>query len=131
MCLYTENKEPIIAKEDIICYKVLVKTKIPFVYRTPIIRTKIIKIPFFKRTFKAEGHKRLVCEFLASDVRMYEVSVGFIHTYKDLDEALRWVHRLEEENDCVVFVCIIPKGTLYYEGRLNNLASEKIKILYK
>lgn len=131
MCLYSKNKEPFIAKEDIVCYKILVKTKIPCVYKTPIIRTKVIKIPFFKKLFKAEGSQRVIFSFLSSVAGMYEVSGGFIHTYKEIEHAKFYVNgEWFYEDECVIFKCIIPKGTHYYESE-TEYASEGIKILGK
>lgn len=51
MCLYTKNREPFLAKEDIVCYKVLIKTKIPCVYKTPVTRTRFTKFPLNKKEF--------------------------------------------------------------------------------
>lgn len=130
MCLYTNRWKPLIAKEDIICYKILVKTKNPFVYRTPVIRTKVIKIPFFKRTFKAKGNRRITFVALSNyiDTGLYEVSEGFIHTYKEIKSAKHQINYNLYEDECVIFKCIIPKGTCYYESD-NEYASEKIEIL--
>lgn len=130
MCLYTNNRKPLTAEEDIICYKILVKTKNPFVYKTPIIRTKVIKIPFFKRTFKAKGDRRILFVALSNYIGtgLYEVSEGFIHTYKEIKSAKHQINYKLYEDKCVIFKCIIPKGTCYYESN-NEYASEKIEIL--
>lgn len=134
MCLYTKNRNAFVAEEDIVCYKILIKTKIPFVYKTPIVGTKLIKFPNIKTTFKAKGnhiiHLAPIHPTLSGN-DIYEVAGGFIHTYKNLEGVKSLLERNCFEN-FTVFKCIIPKGTNYYKS-VNELedeyASEKIKIL--
>lgn len=73
MCLYTENREPFLANEDIVCYKVLAETNIPCVYQTPVTRTRLVKFPLIKKNFKAEGYRRMV-EILTSVGVCFEIS---------------------------------------------------------
>lgn len=132
MCLYTTNKEPFIAKEDIICYKILVKTKIPFMYKTPIVRTKLIKIPLFQKTFKAKGSSK-VYGIKIHWSGVWEVAEGYIHTYLTAEAAISNVsHVIDEGEGCRIFKCIIPKGTKYFKStESDTLASEKIVICNK
>lgn len=130
MCLYTYDREPSIAKEDIICYKVLVKTKIPFVYKTPIIGEELIKIPFLRKSFKAIGYWGIM-GFPTSYGVVYEVSSGFIHTYADIEEAIsRLDYIIECKGNSIVFKCVIPKGTKYFKSDSSSeYASEEIIIV--
>lgn len=129
MCLYTKNREPFLAKEDIVCYKVLIKTKIPCVYKTPVTRTRFTKFPLIKKNFKAEGDRRVV-EIPLSVGVCFEISVGFIHTYKDIEYTKHCVNYSLCRDNYVIFKCIIPKGTYYYESE-TEYASERIEILDK
>lgn len=121
MCLYTENREPFLAKEDIICYKILRRTRFPSIYKTPVMETLVIKFPYIKSVLKAEGIQKVIRMPCPEDI--FEVSEGFIHTYKYMESALSWI----KCRGYVVFVCTIPKGTRYYECD-NMYASEKIII---
>lgn len=128
MCLYTENREPFLAKEDIVCYKVLIETNIPCVYKTPVMRTRLIKFPLIKKNFKAEGDRKVVKIPLSVRV-CFEISIGFIHTYKNVESIKRWINSILVCGDnYVIFKCIIPKGTYYYENE-TEYASERIEIL--
>ena len=132
MCLYTNNREPLIAKEDITCYKILHRTMFPNIYRTPIMRTQVIKFPCIKSILRAEGIQKVIRVPICSPVDVFEVSEGFIHTYKYMESALCWIKSESalywiKSRDYVVFACTIPKGTRYYEDN-NIYASEKIVI---
>ena len=60
-----------------------------------------------------------------------EISVGFIHSYKNLSDLedrknvgfYRWMRSVPLGGECRVihiFECVIPKGTLYCEGYIND-----------
>lgn len=128
MCLYTKNREPFLAKEDIVCYKVLIKTKIPCVYKTPVTRTRFTKFPLIKKNFKAEGDRKVVKIPLSVGI-YFEISIGFIHTHKNVESIKCWINSMLVCGDnYVIFKCIIPKGTYYYENE-TEYASERIEIL--
>lgn len=79
----------------------------------------------------------------------YELNSGFFHMYKDYDSAIKSIEKTgkivkEYEKDVktvkietepsVIFECVIPKGSRYYEGVTSvhsfpSIASDKLKII--
>ena len=60
---------------------------------------------------------------------------GFIHSFSDRDVAMGKMRYLQDLNDTavayekvqvVVYECVIPKGTKYYVGLSNDIASKQI-----
>jgi hypothetical protein len=132
MCLYKDKKhhpfnKPLIAEEDIVCYKALVHsdTYPPDILHTPFqlepIRISVYldcQIPFFAR----DENKFL--SFLQHKLGFSErVGSGFIHTYRDAFTACI--------SQVSIFKCIIPAGTEYFIGTGNDYASKKIIFLEK
>lgn len=126
MCLFKDNKyhhnnRPLIAEEDIVCYKQIF-TYIDGTYMTPytntIIPTKCItnKVPF-----KAKIIDKF--EFFCNHILGASLFVddGFIHVYK----YPRYKFGL------TTFECIIPKGTKYFIGTDGDLAAKEIIFLEK
>jgi hypothetical protein len=96
--------------EDIICYKILEKTKKGFI--TPYRR---VPVDVESKIMRAEGEIREYTEF---DERVKKVSKGVIHTFKNLDDAygeLKFLMSIST-SEFKVYECIIPRGTLYYIG---------------
>lgn len=131
MCLYKDKKhhpfnKPLIAEEDIVCYKALVHSSIdpPGMLHTPFqlepIRISVYlnyQIPFIA------GDDSKFWSFWQHKLGLSKrVGSGFIHTYRSilLDCVIRRVH---------VFKCIIPKGTEYFIGIDDDYASKKIIFL--
>lgn len=115
MCLvigrYSKIKEAI---EDIICYKILEKTKRGFV--TPYRR---VLVDVESKIMRAEGEIRVYTEF---DERV-KVDKGVIHTFKNLDDACEELEFFmststmsTSTSEFKIYKCIIPRGTLYYTG---------------
>ena len=124
MCLFKDkkfhpNNRPLIAQEDIVCYKQLYRVH-DGLYTTPYTDTTVPdeclnqNIPF-----KAEIVKKF--RFFWNHILGMSniVDDGFIHTYT--------YSRLQFCYD--TFECIIPKGTKYFIGEGIDLASEKIIFL--
>ena len=131
MCLIKDKKyhpfnKPLIAEEDIACYKALVHSSIdsPNILRTPFqlepIRISVYlncQIPFIA------GDDSKFWSFWQHKLGFSErVGSGFIHTYRDMSftSLLRQVR---------IFKCIIPKGTEYFIGTDDDYASKKIIFL--
>lgn len=120
MCLiknkaFHPHNHPLIAKEDIICYKKL--QQIGDAYFTPCTYIQVPiecirdKVPFEATIF----HK---FNFIWRHVFGFGdfVEDGFIHTYQE-DNGRR---------NYEVFKCIIPKDTKYFIGENGDYASEQI-----
>lgn len=162
MCLATDLALRNSGKETITCYKVLDKTtyldfktkKYVTVVRTPIQGTCIDNdIVSGKKEFKAKGGngKLTVVEGPERNYpysHVYEAHGGFIHTYAKLDDALYVAKKRKEglgnipNPKVVLYECVIPKNTIYAEGKnkrndnlkdkMNNLdcyASRRIKFV--
>ena len=137
MCLATDLALRNSGKETITCYKVLNKTtyldfktkKYVTVISTPIQGTRIDDdIVSGKKEFKAKGGdgKLIVVEGPERNSpysHVYEAHGGFIHTYAKLDDA-RYVVRKRKMRlgnitnpKVVLYECVIPKNTIYAEGK--------------
>lgn len=129
MCLIKNKKHhpfnhPLIAKEDITCYKEL-RVNFANILITPhtnvVVPIKCVQKNKRKRIpFKAEILNKF--KFIWRHVLGFSniVEDGFIHTF-----SLSIPHRdLFYCNR--VFKCIIPKGTKYFIGEDNDYASEQI-----
>jgi hypothetical protein len=131
MCLVKDKRyhvfnRPLIAEEDIVCYKQLYvnyKGEIVTPYTNIPIPTKCIQKNKKKRIpFKADILNKW--NFIWRHVFGFSnvVTDGFIHTFASAPPyySLGWGDR--------VFQCIIPKGTKYFIGEDGEYASEQIII---
>ena len=115
MCLYTKQTEPKIAEKDIICYKF---------YRR---YNKILISPY--QGFRAPeigitANANLGKSYIPENDHYYDfkrVDEGF-HSFKTLEEVKHKVNGYRNL-DLVIFKCIIPKGSSYYEGRFDRYES--------
>lgn len=114
MCLYTTQKNSKMAEQDIYCYKIVVKTNLPYEFAS-YYRGFIYRIGrTYKHTFGQGIHKRK-----SIYPNLYEIHGGMFHSYRSIPAPT-----------CQpVLVCIIPKGTKYYEGVNNDYCSREIKIV--
>ncbi len=128
MCLYLTKRDSIVAKEDIVCYKILIVEKISAVgldfkydFRVPSFHTEPLKYRFFAPFTHYEY--RLGMTLLADEnvtiqsnhciTYPYSLSEGVFHTYKKLEDAKEVV---KHGKSFVIVKCIIPKGSIYYQG---------------
>lgn len=128
MCLYLTKRDSIVAQEDIVCYKVLIVEKISAVgldfrydFRGPSFHTEPLKYRFFAPFTHYEYRLGMI---LSADENVtiqsndcmtffpYSISEGVFHTYKKLDDA----KEVLKHGTFVVVKCIIPKGSIYYQG---------------
>ena len=125
MCLVTIQLEPKIADKDIICYKLVKRTKIKSIYKSSfqgfeyIIRqlyTNNLDIRFANKSIKRSFYK---C--------FYIIEEGMFHSY-----ASNLYPILSPLPNCALLKCIIPKGAYYFKGYFDDCpsyASSQIKIL--
>lgn len=121
MCLYKAKKyhpfnRPLIAKEDIICYKQL--ETVHFRYVTPCAYSMVPTECFNKKIpFKAVIIDK--AQFIWRHILGFSnvVTDGFIHSHVD-NPSPYFLY--------TTFKCIIPKGTKYFVGEHRDYASEQI-----
>ena len=113
MCLYKKHYLPKIAFRDIHVYKVLTEIS------NCCMVTPYIKMPIKFNTIIKAGKEG----FWESIFDTWAVNRGFIHSYTDLFAA-----RINENRHDTIFKAIIPKGSLYYIGGKNEIASTKLII---
>ena len=130
MCLVTTQLEPKIADKDIICYKLVKRTKIKGVYKSSfqgfeyVIRqlyTNNLDIRFVDKIIKNLDTTR-------SGLCLYITEEGMFHSY----ESYLYPVILSPLPNGALLKCIIPKGAYYFEGYFDDspsYASSQIKIL--
>lgn len=123
MCLFKDKRyhphnRPLIAKEDITCYKKL--SQIEDTYITPCTHTQVpIECIRDKVPFKAE--------ILSKFKFIWRHVLGFSHSVED-----GFIHAFQCDTyrkSYVTFKCIIPKGTEYFIGIDGHIASKEIIFL--
>ena len=130
MCLVINQLKPKIADKDIVCYKLVERTKIKGVYISNfqgfeyVIRqlyTNNLDIRFVDKIIKNLDTTR-------SGLCLYIIEEGMFHSYVShlYPEILRPLP------NHTLLKCIIPKGAYYFEGYFDDspsYASSQIKIL--
>lgn len=156
MCLITKQSQSKIASKDITCYKVLLKLEkninnIIF-YVSPVRHfTYFHNNPYPNKVFNAEKpywlenhpYDDLKPNYIDDEGVVnpqpvsYELNSGFFHMYKDYDSAIKAIKKDDVKivtEPSVIFECVIPKGSHYYEGvtsidSIPSIASDKLKII--
>lgn len=139
MCLLIKDKTPQIAKNDIVCYKVMLNKDgiIATPYRLVIPKTDVLN---GTRNFKATD-STLTAEELINPVNFQlataeksdvgTIENGYIHTFMFASHAVEDIGTdCFARKDYLLYRCIIPKGTEYFVGRFCGYpcyASREIK----
>ena len=130
MCLVTAQLKPKIADKDIVCYKLVKRTKIKGVYKSSfqgfeyVIRqlyTNNLDIRFVDKIIKNLDTTR-------SGLCLYIIEEGMFHSYA----SYLYPVILSPLPNGALLKCIIPKGAYYFEGYFDDspsYASSQIKIL--
>lgn len=120
MCLYTYDKKPLIAKEDIICYKAVEYNPELDTYNTPFQRTDITEYVKNKTIWRDSSEvQRTVADVDIFGKSLYETGIGYIHALRGpYGRALYHVYK-----------CIIPKGTEYYIGLNDDICARAIQFV--
>ena len=133
MCLRVKgyNPTPKIAEVDIPCYKLLKKAAIHYysIYYGGEIPLEVIhgKEDYYA-SHSETSYERLIHS--TNDILYSSIEQGYIHTYGTAT-VTDFGFFIEGAN-AVIFKCIIPKGTEYFEGiYLNDIgyASRKIRFV--
>lgn len=130
MCLVTSQREPKIAEEDIICYKVLIKNR-DGLY-SPILNVKYnieLNIAHGELEITEVRIKNTADCIYPYNIALYCIRGGVLHCYKSKHNAKE--HRKWSCNS-VVYKCIIPKGSKYYVSIDDiEICSDKLILLTK
>ena len=123
MCLVTTQLEPKIADKDIICYKLVVRTKIKGVYKSSFQGFEYIIRQLYTNNIKIEFSYKLI---KPETIFGYFIEEGMFHSYADYLPTMSVI-----ASNYVVLKCIIPKGAYYFDGysSVRCYASSQIKIL--
>jgi len=123
MCLYTTSKKVRIAKEDIICYKILVKERKNWIFR--IFHKPTYRAPFYNYyTYQLKKRyylfKSLVHVFTTYPEHPYMFNEGF-HSFVDIQDAKRMLSEscYRYDKGWTIVQCIIPKGAKYVKGAID------------
>ena len=125
MCLFINHLEPKIADKDIVCYKLVKRTKVKGVYKSNIQKFEYIIRQLYTNNIKIEFSYKLI---KPETIFGYFIEEGMFHSYASnlypiILSPLPW---------CALLKCIIPKGAYYFEGYFGNYpsyASSQIRIL--
>ena len=129
MCLVIKQLEPKIADKDIICYKLVKRTKIKGVYKSSFQKFEYVIRQLYTNNLDIRFVDKIIKNLSPAytNLCMYIIEEGMFHSYASaiypILSPLPWYALLK---------CIIPKGAYYFEGYFDdapNYASSQIKIL--
>lgn len=128
MCLFTKQKEPLIAQEDIKCFKILREESGQWI--TPY-RDYPIK---FNIELTSEDNEK---DTLLKVFGFYQVDKGYFHSCNSKESAIKYMQDIKitytrRKYKCpplTAFKAIIPKGSKYYIGAGEDLCSNKLIII--
>ena len=123
MCLVTIQLEPKIADKDIICYKLVKRTKTKGVYKSSFQEFEYIIRQLYTNYFDI----KYADMFIKRRYNLFAIEEGMFHSY-----ASNVYFILKPLQYCTLLKCIIPKGAYYFKGYYGNYpsyASSQIKIL--
>lgn len=132
MCLEKKNRIPKIATKDIIVYKVLTLENnklLTIVCKNEIEIGKTYKGIFGEYNIFIKHRLRTftnntICFLISLFYTKFIIS-GYIHSYDNYDSIpSHFKYRLL---NYYIAKCIIPKGTLYFIGKDDDIASRKLK----
>ena len=130
MCLFTYLLKPKIADNDIICYKLVVRTKIKGVYKSSFQEFEYVIRQLYTNNLDIRFADKVIKNLCPSHPHLgiYAVEEGMFHSYvSHLYPVI-----LSPLPNCALLKCIIPKGAYYFEGHSDLIpcyASSQIKIL--
>ena len=127
MCLIIDQLEPKVADKDIVCYKMVTKSRIKGVYISEYRRFKYITEKLYTNNIDIKNSEALLHTIYRKDTSLtgiYSISGFMFHSYQS-------PYKYSLRADTIV-KCVIPKGAYYFEGGHNGrwgYASSQIKIL--
>ena len=130
MCLIVNNPIPKIADKDIICYKLVKRTKIKGIYKSNFQRFEYVIRQLYTNNLDIRFADKVIKNLCLSHPHLgiYAIEEGMFHSY----ENHLYPVILSPLPNCALLKCIIPKGAYYFEGDFGDspsYASSQIKIL--
>lgn len=123
MCLVKKSIFPKFTLKDKIVYKIVYLDPVLNKYVTPFRDCPITLNKEYKGTWI---YSNLIKSFL-----VFEIHEGYIHSIKDLKSAKLCIKKWSFHEPLYIIKAIIPKYTLYWKGKDNNIASRRIKYIDK
>ena len=130
MCLDINHLKPKIADKDIVCYKLVKRTKIKGIYKSSFQRFEYVIRQLYTNNLDIRFADKVIKNLCPSrpHLGIYAVEEGMFHSYaSNLYPII-----LSPLPNCALLKCIIPKGAYYFEGEFDeapSYASSQIKIL--
>ena len=130
MCLVTIQLEPKIADKDIICYKLVKRTKIKGIYKSNFQRFEYVIRQLYTNNLDIRFVDKIIknLDTTRSGLCLYIIEEGMFHSYA----SYLYPVILSPLPCGALLKCIIPKGAYYFEGYFDDspsYASSQIKIL--
>ena len=130
MCLIINHLEPKIEDEDIICYKLVKRTKIKGIYKSNFQRFEYVIRQLYTNNLDIRFVDKIIknLDITRSGLCLYIIEEGMFHSYV----SYLYPVILSPLPHGALLKCIIPKGAYYYEGYFDDspsYASSQIKIL--
>ena len=126
MCLLTINPIPKIADKDIVCYKLVVRTKIKGIYKSYFQGFEYIIRQLYTNNLDIRFANKSMKRYFYTG--FYKIEEGMFHSYvSHLYPAI-----LRPLPNHTLLKCIIPKGAYYFKGFFESFpsyASSQNKIL--
>ena len=129
MCLFINQLKPKIADKNIICYKLVKRTKVKGIYKSIFQKFEYTIKKLYINNISIECSNSVIKHFKIQGIEGgdYFIEEGMFHSYANCSHAV-----LNHAPDEFIVKCIIPKGAYYYKGYYGGLASyasSQIKIL--
>ena len=130
MCLDINHLKPKIADKDVVCYKLVKRTKIKGIYKSSFQGFEYIIRQLYTNNLDIRFVNKIIKNLCPSYPHsgIYAVEEGMFHSY----ENHLYPVILSPLPNCALLKCIIPKGAYYYKGYFDDspsYASSQIKIL--
>ena len=130
MCLVINHLEPKIANEDIVCYKLVKRTKIKGVYKSSFQKFEYVIRQLYTNNLDIRFVDKIIknLDTTRSGLCLYIIEEGMFHSYA----SYLYPVILSPLPCGALLKCIIPKGAYYFEGYFDDspsYASSQIKIL--
>ena len=128
MCLYSHTKNFKKSKENITCYKVLLKvenfTVDEIYYLTPYQKNSVLSSQFQK--IINDNKKLFATPINLNNKKLYAITSGGFHSFKNLQDAvteLKWncfFNNYSDNGIWTIAKCIIPQNTYFIEGEFDD-----------